>query len=169
MSDVMKAYLAGGCFWGMEYYLKKLDGVLYTKVGYTGGDLNRATYKDVCTGETNNAEVVEVSYDPFKISYRELVKYFFRIHDPTTLNKQHNDVGTQYRSSIFTSVESEISTIKDIITKINQTDYFESSVVTTIEPLTTFVEAEDYHQQYLEKNPAGYNCHALNSKPLNID
>ena len=110
MKSEKHAYLAGGCFWGMEKYLRALDGVIDTKVGYVGGAKETATYKQITTGTTGHAETVEVIYDANKLSYRELIKFFFRIHDPTTLNRQKNDIGTQYRSSIFTSNEDEKKT-----------------------------------------------------------
>ncbi len=160
------AYLAGGCFWGMERYLGKLKGVKATNVGYIGGDKDVANYNEVKTGLTGHAEAVEVIYDPSILSYRELIKYFFRIHDPTTLNRQKNDIGTQYRSAIFTNNESEIQTVKDIIKKIDSSKYFSDPVTTKIEPISIFGNAEEYHQDYLKKNPNGYDCHLLNPKEL---
>jgi peptide-methionine (S)-S-oxide reductase len=169
MKSEKHAYLAGGCFWGMEKYLRTLEGVIDTKVGYVGGAKETATYKQITTGTTGHAETVEVIYDANKLSYRELIKFFFRIHDPTTLNRQKNDIGTQYRSSIFTSNEDEKKQIQDIINKLDNAEYFSSKIVTKIEPFESFYLAEDYHQDYLEKNPGGYNCHLINPKPLPFD
>ena len=164
-----KAYLAGGCFWGMEKYLKTLDGVLDTNVGYIGGDQSKTTYNDVKTGQTGHAEAVEVLYDNSKLKYRDLIKFFFRIHDPTTLNRQKNDIGTQYRSAIFTNDTDEKNTINDLIEKINQSKYFDSEVVTKTENFEKFILAEDYHQDYLVKNPNGYNCHLINPKQFSFE
>ncbi len=155
------AYLAGGCFWGMEKYLRKLPGVLATEVGYTGGDNERAQYEHVKTGSTGHAEAIRVDYDENKLSYKEIIRYFFRIHDPTTLNQQGNDKGTQYRSSVFTNDEKEKSIVLDMIRKIDQSKSLSKPVVTKIEPLSKFIDAEDFHQDYLVKNPNGYNCHLL--------
>ena len=166
---IKKAYLAGGCFWGMEKYLRNLDGVQSTQVGYIGGDLSKTTYDDVKTGKTGHAEAVEVSYDERILPYRNLIKFFFRIHDPTTLNRQKNDIGTQYRSAIFTNDESEVATIKDLVKKINDSNYFDSQVVTKIESFKKFITAEEYHQDYLVKNPNGYNCHLINPKKFDFE
>lgn len=162
MSEQIKsAYLAGGCFWGMEKYLRKLDGVKDTEVGYTGGDNTKGAYEYVKTGTTGHAEAIRVDYDANKLSYESLIRYFFRIHDPTTLNQQGNDKGTQYRSSVFTNDESEKKIVKELINKIDASKVLSSSVVTKIEPLSKFIDAESFHQDYLVKNPNGYNCHLL--------
>lgn len=155
------AYLAGGCFWGMEKYLRKLEGVIDTEVGYTGGEPSKAIYKYVKTGATGHAEAIKVDYDPDKLSYESLIRYFFRIHDPTTLDQQGNDKGTQYRSSVFTNSESEKAIVEEMIKKINAAGDLKDPVVTKVEPLNKFVDAEDFHQDYLVKNPNGYNCHLL--------
>lgn len=155
------AYLAGGCFWGMEKYLRKLPGVVETEVGYIGGDDAKAAYDYVKTGSTGHAEAIRVEYDESKLSYEALIRFFFRIHDPTTKDQQGNDKGTQYRSSIFTNDELEKKTITDFIDKINKSKVYENDVATIIEPGGKFTDAEDYHQDYLKKNPSGYNCHLI--------
>jgi peptide methionine sulfoxide reductase msrA/msrB len=155
------AYLAGGCFWGMEKYLRQLPGVKDTEVGYIGGSPDEATYKHVSKGGTNHAESVRVEYDESELSYEALIRYFFRIHDPTTKNRQGNDIGTQYRSTIFTNDENEKKVIKDLIKKIDDEGAYPNPIVTTIEDFKGFHAAEDYHQDYLKKNPNGYNCHLL--------
>lgn len=159
--ELKYAYLAGGCFWGMEKYLQQIPGVIDTEVGYVGGSTEDATYSKVSMGNTGHAETVKVSYDSNLVSYETIIRYFFRIHDPTTKNRQHNDIGTQYRSAIFTNNEDEINIIKKMIQKIDQEKVFSSPIVTIIEKFHGFYIAEDYHQDYLEKNPGGYNCHLL--------
>lgn len=156
-----QAYFAGGCFWGMEQLFGRVEGVKNTEVGYMGGETDKPSYKDVTTGKTGHAEVLKVEYNPQQITYRELVKYFFRIHDPTTLNRQKNDVGTQYRSAIFTTDEKEVAEIKDIISKLDKNKVFKDKVVTRIENKMNYFAAEEYHQEYLRKNPNGYQCHLL--------
>lgn len=156
------AYLAGGCFWGMEKYLRSLPGVLDTEVGYIGGeDDTKASYNNVKTGTTGFAEAVRVNYDENELSYKSLIRFFFRIHDPTTKNRQGNDIGTQYRSAIFTNDEGEKKVIEELIEKINKAKVYENPVSTLIEPQKQFHDAEDYHQDYLKKNPNGYNCHLI--------
>ena len=156
------AYLAGGCFWGMEKYLRSLEGVKDTEVGYMGGDdLSQAKYEHVKYGRTGHAESIRVEYDESVLSYEDLIRFFFRIHDPTTLNQQGNDKGTQYRSAIFTDDEDERKTIKEMIEKIDNIKAYNGKVVTKIEPFSKFVEAEPEHQDYLKRNPNGYNCHVF--------
>lgn len=155
------AYLGAGCFWGMEYYLQNLDGVIKTSVGFMGGDNSLNTYDHVKHGHTGHAEIVEVKYDNDILSFEDLVLFFFRLHDPTTLNRQHNDVGTQYRSTIFTSDVDEINTINSIVEKLDSAKVFDSKIVTIIEPIDDYHEANEFHQDYLKKYPTGYNCHAL--------
>lgn len=162
------AYFAGGCFWGMEHYFKQLKGVIGTEVGYIGDSEQKAHYEIISTGSTNHAEAVRVSYNSKDLSYRDLVKYFFRLHDPTTLNRQKNDIGPQYRSTIFTTNQDEIEIVKDVISKLEEAHVFSEKIVTTIEKTTEFYKAEDYHQNYLDKNPGGYNCHVL-AKELPFD
>ena len=155
------AVLAGGCFWGMEEIIRKIPGVIETKVGYTGGNLPNPTYKLVCSGLTGHAEAVQIAFDPSKISYEEVLGYFFRMHDPTTLNRQHNDIGTQYRSAIFYQSDEQKQTAERVKERVNKSGKFKKPVVTEITKATEFFSAEDYHQKYLVKNPGGYNCHIL--------
>lgn len=144
------AVLAGGCFWCTESEYRGLDGVLYTRVGYMGGETDSPTYRDITTGKTGHAEVVEVTFDPQKLSYEELLEFFLtEAHDPTQLNRQGVDKGTQYRSAIFPVDEDQAVSAKDIIERL-QPD-FDGKIVTTIEPYSTFWVGEDYHQQYYEK------------------
>jgi peptide methionine sulfoxide reductase msrA/msrB len=155
------ATLAGGCFWGMEEILRKIPGVLETAVGYTGGSVANPTYRQVCTGATGHAEAVEITFDPTKISYEEVLGYFFRMHDPTTLNQQHNDVGTQYRSAIFYHSDEQKRVAEAVKERVNKSGKFKRTIVTEITAASKFYVGEDYHQKYLVKNPGGYNCHIL--------
>ena len=148
-------YLAGGCFWGLEHLLKKRAGVIDTEVGYTGGINENPTYEN----HPGHAEAVEITYDTEKTSYRNLLDYFFRFHNPTTLNQQGNDRGTSYRSAIFYQNEAEKREAESCIAMVNESGKWGDPVVTTIEPLVHFWPAEEYHQDYLEKNPGGYTCH----------
>lgn len=156
-----RAVLAGGCFWGMEEILRKIPGVLQTKVGYTGGGVGAPTYEQVCTGRTGHAEAIEILFDPAKLSYEALLGYFFRMHDPTTLNRQHNDVGTQYRSAIFFVSDQQKQTAEKVRARFDASGRFRRPIVTQIVAATEFFSAEDYHQKYLVKHPGGYNCHVL--------
>jgi peptide methionine sulfoxide reductase msrA/msrB len=155
------ATLAGGCFWGMEEIIRKIPGVLDTSVGYTGGKTKKPTYREVCTGTTGHAEAVRIEFDPKKISYEEILGYFFRMHDPTTLNRQHNDVGTQYRSAIFYHSEAQKKSAELAAARADKSGKFKKPVVTEITAASEWYPAEDYHQDYLVKNPGGYNCHYL--------
>ena len=155
------ATLAGGCFWGMQEILRAIPGVIKTTVGYTGGTVPNPTYQMVCTGKTRHAEAVEIVFDPSKLSYEQVLGYFFRMHDPTTLNRQHNDTGTQYRSAIFYHSEAQRQTAERVKETANKSKKWKSSVVTEITKATEFYPAEDYHQDYLQKNPGGYTCHVL--------
>jgi peptide methionine sulfoxide reductase msrA/msrB len=156
------ATLAGGCFWGMEEILRKIPGVLSTRVGYTGGELPNPKYDDVHTGSTGHAESVEVTFDPTVISYGDLLeKYFFRMHDPTTLNRQGNDTGTQYRSAIFYNSEEQRRTAETVKQRVDKSGRWKRPITTEITPAGPFYLAEEYHQKYLEKNPGGYSCHFL--------
>jgi peptide-methionine (S)-S-oxide reductase len=158
------AYFATGCFWGAERRFWKLDGVIQTSVGYMGGDKSDPTYKEVCTGTTNHAEMVEVIFDPAVISYQRLLAEFWVMHDPTSLNQQGADIGTQYRSAIYTTSEEQMA--QALLSKeIYQAELNKQGIgkiVTEILPATsiTYWLAEDYHQRYLEKNPNGYDCHS---------
>jgi methionine-S-sulfoxide reductase len=155
------ATLAGGCFWGMEEVLRKIPGVLDTKVGYTGGTVPNPTYRLVCTGITGHAEALEIGFDPSKVSYEKLLLTFFRMHDPTTLNQQHNDRGTQYRSAIFYHTEEQKQIAERVKARVEKSGAWKKPIVTEITKATPFYVAEDYHQKYLIKNPGGYNCHVL--------
>ena len=157
--EIKTAILAGGCFWGMEFYFKKLKGVVNTQVGNTGGLIAHPTYEQIKKGNTGHAEALKVEYDNTQITYPEILEYFFKIHDPTTLNKQGNDVGNQYRSSIFVNNDQEQETAKEIIKKVEDRKFYKGKIVTEIVRQGKFYKAEDYHQDYLDKFPDGYNCH----------
>ena len=143
------AVLGLGCFWGPEIKFSKLNGVIKTEVGYCGGDSKKTTYEEVCTGNTNHAEVVKLDFDPKIISYEKILKYFFEIHNPTTLNSQGPDFGTQYRSEIFCLNDGQKETAKKVIEKIDQN--LSEKVVTNISIVKNYCSAEEYHQRYLEK------------------
>lgn len=146
------AVFAGGCFWCTESEYRALDGVLFTRAGYMGGSLDNPTYRDITTGKTGHAEVIEVTFDPDKVSYDQLVEFFLtKAHDPTQLNRQGVDVGTQYRSAIFPADEAQEKTARAVIERVEMNKIYDKPIVTTIEPISTFWEAEDYHQQYYEK------------------
>ena len=151
--------VAGGCFWGLEDLLKNLDGVTSTKVGYSGGDFDDPTYADIRTGKTGHAEAVRVEFDEDEISLEEILHYFFKIHDPTTKNRQGNDVGTSYRSAVFYRDDAQKVIIETVIDEVNEIGRFENPVVTTVALEKEFYDAEEYHQNYLKKNPHGYTCH----------
>jgi len=156
------AILAGGCFWGMQDLLRKIPGVLETEVGYTGGWLENPRYEDTHDGESGHAEAVRVVFDPRKLSYADLLeKWFFRMHDPTTLNRQGNDRGTQYRSSILYTSEAQRKTAEEVKARVQASGHWKGPVVTEIAPESSWYKAEDYHQDYLEKHPGGYSCHFL--------
>lgn len=150
-------YLAGGCFWGVEDLFRALPGVINTEVGYQGGQTPNPTYETVKTGSTGHAEALRIEFDPSKISYATLLEKFFQLHDPTTLNRQGNDVGTQYRSVIFAGGTAEEPVAREAIAKAQAR--WPRPITTTIEPLSEFYPAESYHQDYLKKNPGGYTCH----------
>ena len=150
-----RAVLAGGCFWGMQDLIRKLPGVETTRVGYTGGDVKNATYRNHGT----HAEGIEIIFDPAKIGYRQLVEFFFQIHDPTTLNRQGNDLGTSYRSGIYYVDETQKTIAEEVIAEVNASGRWPGKVVTEVKPAGDFWEAEPEHQDYLERYPAGYTCH----------
>lgn len=150
-----RAILAGGCFWGMQDLIRKRPGVAATRVGYTGGDVANATYRNHGT----HAEAIEISFDPDVISYRELLAYFFQIHDPTTANRQGNDVGTSYRSAIFYTSDAQRQTALDTIADVDASGLWPGKVVTEVLPASDFWEAEPEHQDYLQRRPNGYTCH----------
>lgn len=155
------AILAGGCFWGMEEILRKIPGVISTEVGYTGGAGANPTYKQVCTGVTGHAEAIEIVFDPKVLPYERLLDIFFRMHDPTTPNRQHNDIGTQYRSAIFYTSPAQKEIAGKVIQSLTAAGKFGRPIVTEVTQAGVFYPAEDYHQDYLVKNPGGYNCHVL--------
>jgi peptide methionine sulfoxide reductase msrA/msrB len=156
------AILAGGCFWGMQDLLRDIDGVVETRVGYCGGNLDNATYEDVSRGETGHAESVEIVFDPSRISFKSLLTdWFFRMHDPTTLNRQGNDLGSSYRSTIFYFNDRQKQEAEEAIREVEAARRWPAPIVTTVEPVRNWSVAEDYHQDYLEKNPGGYTCHFL--------
>ena len=156
-----RAVLAGGCFWGMEQILREVPGVIATDVGYTGGTVKDATYEDVKTGQSGHAEAIEVVFDPSVLSYERLLLWFFRMHDPTTLNRQGNDRGTQYRSAIFYTSEAQRKTAEQVKAKVDAAKRYSRPIVTEITAAGPFYRAEPFHQDYLEKNPGGYTCHYL--------
>ena len=150
-----KAILAGGCFWGMQDLIRKRPGILKTRVGYTGGDVKNATYRN----HGSHAEGIEVIFDPAKISYRQLLELFFQIHDPTTKNRQGNEMGTAYRSAIYYENEQQKAVALDTIADVDASGLWPGKVVTELAPVGDFWQAEPEHQDYLEKYPNGYTCH----------
>lgn len=152
------ATLAGGCFWCLEAVFDQLQGVEDVVSGYAGGHVPDPTYKHVCTGETGHAEVVQITFDPAVISYRELLQVFFTIHDPTTLNRQGADVGTQYRSAIFTHSDEQERTAEAVIGEISESGIWDEPVVTEVVPVEAFYPAEEYHQEYFARNPNQPYC-----------
>jgi len=150
-----KAMLAGGCFWGMQDLIRRLPGVVSTRVGYTGGNVSNATYRNHGT----HAEAIEILFDPQIVSYREILEFFFQIHDPTTRNRQGNDRGTSYRSAIFYTDDEQKQTAEQIIAEINASGLWPGKIVTELAPAGAFWEAEPEHQDYLEHYPNGYTCH----------
>ena len=155
------ATLAGGCFWGMEEILRGIPGVLETAVGYSGGTVPNATYELVKRGDTGHAEAVQVTFDPDKLSYEALLGWFFRMHDPTTKDRQGNDRGTQYRSAIFTHSPEQRAAAEKVKARLERADTWRAPIVTQLAAFDAFWPAEDYHQKYLVKNPGGYSCHFL--------
>ncbi len=155
MNNDTKAYVAGGCFWGMEDLFRVRPGIVDTEVGYIGGRNENPTYRN----HPGHAEGIELTYDPAETSLREILDYFFRVHDPTTLDRQGNDIGSSYRSAIFFQNEEEKRIAEEVIALVNDSGRWDRPVVTTLEPYTRFWPAEDYHQDYLVKNPNGYTCH----------
>lgn len=165
MSENLKkesALLAGGCFWGMEDILRKLKGILSTEVGYTGGQTSNPVYNEVKTGKTGHAEALLIEFDTAQISFSEILEeWFFKMHDPTTLNRQGNDIGSQYRSAIFYFTEAQKETAFRVIEKVNASKFWKAPIVTEVVKAAEFHSAEDYHQDYLAKNPGGYTCHFI--------
>ncbi len=152
-----KIVLAGGCFWGLEELIRTQPGVVKTVVGYTGGTNENPVYEN----HPGHAEAVEIEYDSTTTSYKNLLDFFFQIHNPTTLNQQGNDIGTSYRSAIFYGNDEEKKEAENFIEIVNKSKRWPSPLVTSLEPLKMFYQAEDYHQSYLQKNPEGYTCHAI--------
>jgi peptide-methionine (S)-S-oxide reductase len=150
-----RAILAGGCFWGMQQLIRRLPGVVSTRVGYSGGDVKNATYRNHGT----HAEAIEIIFDPDKTSFRNLLEFFFQIHDPTTPNRQGNDVGTSYRSAIFYADDEQRRLAEDTIADVDASGLWPGRVVTEVAPAGDFWEAEPEHQDYLERYPSGYTCH----------
>jgi peptide-methionine (S)-S-oxide reductase len=160
MATYKKAYIAGGCFWGMEDLFRTRPGVVDTEVGYQGGQNDNPTYKN----HPGHAEGIKITYNPSQTSFKELLDYFFRIHNPTTVDRQGNDRGSSYRSAIFYQNEEEKQIAEAMIAVVDASGKWDGKVVTTLEPWSTFWKAEDYHQDYLVKNPNGYTCHFLRFK-----
>jgi peptide-methionine (S)-S-oxide reductase len=150
-----RAVLAGGCFWGMQDLIRRLPGVISTRVGYTGGDVDNATYRNHGT----HAEAIEITFDPQKTSYRDLLEFFFQIHDPTTRNRQGNDIGASYRSAIFYTSDEQKLVAEDSIADVDASGLWPCKVVTELVPVGPFWQAEQQHQDYLERVPNGYTCH----------
>jgi len=158
---VEKATLAGGCFWCLDGAYRALRGVIAVESGYAGGDTPNPTYEQVCAGSTGHAEVVRITYDPTQISYRDLLEVFFSIHDPTTLNRQGGDVGTQYRSAIFHHDDAQRKVAEAIVAELAAESVFEAPIVTEITPLEAYYPAEDYHQDYYRRNPGQGYCQVV--------
>jgi peptide-methionine (S)-S-oxide reductase len=161
------AVFGGGCFWCTEAVFDELRGVSSVVSGYAGGDLKNPTYEQICGGRTGHAEVIRIEFDPEQITFRDLVTVFFATHDPTTLNRQGNDVGTQYRSAIFYANNEQKREAEDFINELNATGTFATRVVTTLEPLSDFYEAERYHQKYYANNPYQPYCQVMIPPKLN--
>ena len=155
-----RAVLAGGCFWGMQDLFRHHDGVISTRVGYTGGDVPNATYRNHGT----HAEAIEIIFDPSKISYRKLLEFFFQIHDPTTRNRQGGDVGASYRSAIFYTTDEQKRIAEDTIGDLDASGLWPGKVVTEVKAAGAFWQAEREHQDYLERNPGGYTCHFIRNE-----
>lgn len=155
MAEFERAVLAGGCFWGMQDLIRRRPGVISTRVGYTGGEVRNATYRN----HRGHAEAVEIVFDPSRTSFRELLEFFFQIHDPSTLNRQGNDIGSSYRSAIFYTSDTQRRVAEDTIADVDASGIWPGQVVTMVEPVGDFWEAEPEHQDYLQRIPNGYTCH----------
>ncbi len=160
-----KATLAGGCFWGMEALFRKVPGVLDTEVGYCGGEASTAAYTLVKSGDTGHAEALQISFDPTVVSYIQILDFFFRVHDPSTKNRQGGDVGTQYRSVIFFHDEEQRVQARAMIDTVEKSGAWGAKISTELVSASAFFPAETYHQDYLEKNPDGYTCHFVRKLP----
>ena len=152
-----RAVLAGGCFWGMQDLIRRQPGIIRTRVGYTGGEVKNATYRN----HGNHAEAIEIIYDPAKTDFRTILEFFFQIHDPTTFNRQGNDVGASYRSEIFYVNDEQRRIAEDTIADVNASGQWPGKVVTKVSPASDFWQAEPEHQDYLERYPSGYTCHFI--------
>ena len=161
MTSTETAILAGGCFWGMQDLLRELPGVISTEVGYTGGTSASPRYEDVHAGRGGHAEAVKIVFDPARISYADILEFFFKMHDPTTKNRQGNDIGVSYRSAIFTTSDEQKKVAEEVKAKVDESGKWRRPIVTEIVAAGPWWPAEDYHQDYLEKNPGGYTCHYL--------
>lgn len=159
MSQTETATLAGGCFWGVEELIREIKGVTATQVGYTGGELPNPTYPLVKQGTTGHAEAIQIEFNPEQLTYEALLRLFFKLHDPTTRNRQGNDIGSQYRSAIFYHSDAQKKIAEKVRAEVDASGKWRSAVVTEITPATRFYDAEEYHQDYLRKNPGGYTCH----------
>ncbi|OAA55244.1 Peptide methionine sulfoxide reductase MsrA [Niveomyces insectorum RCEF 264] len=167
-ATAQKATVAAGCFWGVEHEYRKHfggKGLYDARVGYIGGDAQNPSYRAVCSGQTGHAEATQITFDPARISYRQLIEFFYRMHDPTTKNQQGNDRGTQYRSGIFYHDEEQAAIARDVTAKANE-QWWHGRIVTEILPAGQWWDAEDYHQLYLEKNPSGYVCASHHLRPF---
>ena len=163
-----RTVLAGGCFWGMQDLIRRYDGVLSTRVGYTGGTRPRATYRN----HDGHAEAVEIIFDPARVTYRQILEFFFQIHDPSTRNRQGNDIGTSYRSAIFYTSDEQRRIAEDTIADVDASGLWPGTVVTEVVPAGEFWEAEPEHQDYLQRHPGGYTCHVVRARwrlPIRTD
>tara|TARA_R110002072_G_scaffold89040_3_gene199541 strand:+ start:55 stop:555 length:501 start_codon:yes stop_codon:yes gene_type:complete len=155
------ALFAGGCFWGMQDLIRKQTGIVQSRVGYTGGHTPHPKYNEVCIGDTGHAEAIEVIFDTEKTTYRKVLEFFFQMHNPTTINRQGNDIGTQYRSAIFYINDEQKQIAEQLIKEIDKAAFLDAPVVTEVTKATEFHKAEGYHQDYLENNKGGYTCHFI--------
>lgn len=160
MAETQKATFAAGCFWGVEAAFRTLEGVIDTRVGYTGGETENPTYREVCSGRTGHAEALEITFDPDVISYKQLVELFWKVHDPTQINRQGPDVGTQYRSAIFFQTAEQKKIAEQSKAELEASGTYRKPVATRIVPAAPFYRAEEYHQRYFEKN-GGPACHVF--------
>jgi methionine-S-sulfoxide reductase len=161
-------YLAGGCYWGLEDLLSEIPGVVDTKVGFSGGHVKNVCYREVTTGTTGHAETVKVVFESDILTFKDLLIFFFKIHDPTTLNQQGNDIGTQYRSAIFVTNNEQILLAEDLIKKIDASGVLKSKITTEVNTFNSFFSAEENHQKYLKKFPDGYSCHFIRDINLSV-
>jgi methionine-S-sulfoxide reductase len=161
-------YLAGGCYWGLEDLLSEIPGVVDTAVGFSGGHVKNVCYREVTTGTTGHAETVKVVFESDILTFKDLLIFFFKIHDPTTLNQQGNDIGTQYRSAIFVTNNEQILLAEDLIKKIDALGVLKSKITTEVNTFNSFFSAEENHQKYLKKFPDGYSCHFIRDINLSV-